>query len=175
MEIKYHDGKKSMGIIYDWKKIRKEYAKLKCPKDTYYPLSCSPDECGYVWALSDRSRGKTTNCLLLGMVMNSLYGTIIHYLRISEDMCKPRNLKDLFDTILQYGYIEKITGGFYNSCFYYAKRWYYCTRDENGEIIDKAESHFMICFGINESDTLKSSYNAPTGDIIILDETIHGR
>lgn len=173
MEIKYHDGKLAHGIKYDWNFLKKEYKKLKCPRETYYPLSADPEVCGYVWALSDRSRGKTTNCILLGMVMNAHYGTIVHYLRINDDMCKPRNLKDLFETILQYGYVEKITKGEWNSVYYYAKRWYYCNRDaETGDILEKDERHFMVCFGLNESDILKSAYNSPTGDIIILDEAI---
>ena len=172
MEIKYIDNDKRKGILYDWKLIKKEYKKLKCPKDVYNPLKCDFATHGYCIAMSDRSRGKTTNPLLVGMIMHELYGTIIHYVRCTPEMIKPKTLKDLFKTVLQYDYIEKITGGAWNSCYYIGKRWYYCNRDETGKIIDKSPEHFMYCCCLNDADDMKSAYTCPIGDIIIFDEFI---
>lgn len=172
MEITYIDNDRRKGIKYDWKLIKKEYKKLKCPKDVYNPLKCDFTTHGYCVAMSDRSRGKTTNPLLVGLIMHELYGTIIHYVRCTPEMIKPKTLKDLFKTVLQYDYIEKITGGAWNSCYYFGKRWYYCNRDESGKIIDKAQEHFMFCCCLSDADDMKSAYTCPVGDIIIFDEFI---
>lgn len=173
MEIKYIDGDPSKGIAYDWKRIRKEYRKLKIPDKYYNPLRVDPERAGYCMALSDRIRGKTTETMLLGMIMHKLYGTIIHYIRNAKDQITPKNLKDLFHTLVENGYIEKITDGKYNSVDYYGKRWTYVYRDpDTGKIIEKCPRHFCFCAGLDESDDLKSSYSCPRGDFIIFDEFI---
>jgi len=171
-EIKYHDNDINKGIVYDWEKIRKEYKKLNCPKGVYNPLKPDYDIFGYNICMSDRSEGKTTNPLLLSMIMNEMYGTIGHYIRQSTNALTPKLLGNLFNTILKFGYVEKITKGLWNSVFYYGKKWFYCNRDDNGKIEEKAEQHFLYCIGLNESDDLKSSYNCPTGDFILFDEFI---
>ena len=170
--IKYIDDDPVKGIKYDWKKIRKAFRTLNIPKGLFNPLKADPSKTGYYWALSDRARGKTTQCLLLGMVMNRMYDTIIQYVRNTRDMILPKNLRDLFQTIEECGYIPKITEERWNSVYYYGNRWYYCNRDEDGNIIEKAPSHFCFCTCLDDSDKLKSSYNAPRGDIIIFDEFI---
>lgn len=172
MQIKYIEDDPSKGIAYDWKKIKREYRKLGIPAVYYNPLKADLSKCGYNIALSDRSRGKTTNCIIMGMIMNALYGTVIHYIRTDKDTIAPKNIKAMFDTIIDNGYIYKITNGRWNSCYYYGKRWYYCNLDDDGEMIEKSPVHFCICMSLDESDRIKSSYNCPTGDIIIYDEFI---
>lgn len=172
MKIKYVGDNPQRGIQYDWKAIRREYRKLKVPKEYFYPLSADFDKCGYHIALSDRARGKTTETLLLGMIMHKMYGTIIHYLRCSERAIRPYSMGQLFPTIESCGYIERITDGQYNSVYYYGHKWYYCLKDENGRRVETAPEHFMICMHLAESDNRKSSYNCPTGDLIIFDEFI---
>lgn len=172
MKIKYIDNDPKKGILYDWKFIRKEYRKLNIPKEYYNPLKVQWENAGYCAALSDRSRGKTTEVLLLGMIMHKHYETIIHYIRQDEKTITPYSLRDLFATITDCGYIEKITEGEYNGVYYYGHKWYYAVYDENGKRVATAPEHFMICMHLAESDRRKSSYNCPRGDLIIFDEFI---
>ena len=172
MKLEYIDGKPEKGIKYDWKFIRKEYKKLGIPKQYYYPLKVQWENAGYCAALSDRARGKTTEVLLLGMIMNKHYDTIVHYIRQDEKTITPYSLRDLFATVVECGYIEKLTDGQYNNLYYYGHKWYYCYIDENGKRVETAPTHFMICMHLGESDRRKSSYNCPRGDLIIFDEFI---
>ena len=170
--MKYIDNDPKKGILYDWKKIRKEYKKLKIPKEYYYPLKVQWENAGYCMALSDRARGKTSEVLILGGIMNKLYGTVIHYIRQDEKTITPYSMRDLFATLVECGYIEKLTDGLYHDVYYYGHKWYYCNYDENGKRTETAPEHFMICLHLGESDKRKSSYNCPRGDLIIFDEFI---
>ena len=171
MKREYIDNDVNNGIKYDFKRIFKRYKELNVPKEfniiPYYNMSAR-------WNvfMSERSNGKTTNVLLLGMIMNNEYGTTIEYIRMRESMIAPKNSKNIFDTIIQHDYISKITKGAWNSVTYNSKRWYYCKRDENGEIIEKCNTHFMAMLSIDKQEDYKSSYNAPYGDWIVLDEFI---
>lgn len=170
--MKYIDNDPKKGILYDWKKIRKEYKKLKIPKEYYYPLKVQWENAGYCMALSDRARGKTSEVMILGGIMNKLYGTVIHYIRQDEKTITPYSMRDLFATLVECGYIEKLTDGFYHDVYYYGHKWYYCNYDDNGKRTETAPEHFMICMHLGESDKRKSSYNCPRGDLIIFDEFI---
>lgn len=172
MKIKYIDNDPKKGILYDWKLIKREYKKLGIPKEYYYPLRVDWTNAGYCQALSDRARGKTTEVLLLGMVMYKLYGTITHYIRQDEKTITPYSLRDLFATITECGYIEDLTDGEYNAVYYYGHKWYYCVVDDNGKRIETAPEHFMICMHLGESDRRKSAYTCPRGDLIVFDEFI---
>lgn len=159
------------GIAYDWKQLRKDFEALHVPEHVYTPLNCPFEKAHLFVNMSDRSVGKTTNWLLLGLCMWKRYGTILHYIRSRVDMITPKALQDLFSTIVEYGYIEKLTDGEYNNVFYRARRWYF-TKVENEEQVKISETHFMFCASIDENFNLKSSYNAPKGDFILFDEFI---
>ena len=170
--MKYINDNPEFGIQYDWKKIRKEFDKLQIPADVYDPTTAPLEKAKYFVETSERNIGKTTNWLLLGMIMNDMYGTIIQYIRQTENMIMPKSLKNLFSVIVECGYISKITDGKYNNVIYKSRRYYYTLTDESGKVIEQAAEHFMFCGNIEKAEDLKSSYNAPTGDLIILDEFI---
>lgn len=172
MKKEYIDGKEINGLKYDFKLLRREFKKLQTPKEVYNPCYCPFEQCKWFVNLSDRSTGKTTNWLLFGMLMNRFYGTVIQYVRQSESQIAPKNSKDLFDTILDCGYIEKITNGQYNGVCYKSKRWYYAIIDDEGNVVEKSPKHFMMMLSIDKHLDYKSVYNCPTGDIIIFDEFI---
>lgn len=165
------------GIVVDWKFIKKEYDRLKCPKETHSPFSADFNKIGYAIDLSDRSRGKTTNKLLLGLLLYKYYGIVLQYIRQNSVMCELKNLKNLYTTVIEYGYIEKIFGDEYNDLTYKGRRWNLCLRGEDGKIVYQDPQHCTFCIGLNDSDMLKSTYNAPRGDMIFFDEfiaTIYG-
>ena len=172
--IKYIKDKPSFGIEYDYKLIRKCYKKLGIPPDVWNPSILPLETHKYFVGFSERTIGKTTNTILLGMVMHMLYGTVIQYVRQDEKDIAPKNTSDLFNVITdpEYKYIEKLTDGKYNNVYYKSRRWYLSLTDDSGKVIEVSENHFMFMCDVLHATNLKSGYNAPTGDIIIFDEFI---
>ena len=173
--IKYHGGKVSRGIIIDWDAVRKEYRRLKIPKKYYYPLRPDFAKVGYVVSMSQRARGKTTQLLILGLVLYAMYGIVLHYIRQTSAECEPMMIRNLYDVVLANGYIEKIFGDQYQHIYYRGKRWYLCRLDDDGEVVERDGSACCACFGLDEAKKIKSVYNCPTGDMIFYDEFISSR
>lgn len=153
----------------NFNKINALYKKLKCPDDVFDPTKLPFDRDKYFFLCSERSVGKTTNVFLWGMCAREVHGTQIQYIRQLDQMLEPKRARQLFDTILKYDYISKLTKGRWNSCEYYARGWTY-TKVEDGKIIEKDSKPFMYCLGLNQNDFFRSTYNAPDGDVIIFDE-----
>lgn len=171
MKIEYHENDKKKGINYDFSLIRKEFKKLKIPNDVYNPLTIPFEWSKFNILLSPRSKGKTTNILLLGLIFNKIYGTKLQYIRSSHDMITPSKAGSLFSVIVQNGYIEKLTGGKYNNVKLHWGSWYYTKIDDKGEIVEQS-GEIMKMLSIDRAEKYKSSYNAPEGDFIIFDEFI---
>ena len=159
--------------MIDWKHIVKVAKELKVyPKECYNPLYLPFDSCSWFDLLSERSLGKTTGFLLLAMICNKEYGTVTEYARLTKEMVKPKKLSELFSVVRNFGYIEKITNGKWNDVMYFGGFWRYILRDDNGDIKEKCNRPFMHVYDLNSTNDLKSAYNNPDGDIIIVDEFI---
>lgn len=171
MKRQFIDGKEKNGLLYDYDLIRKEYKKLGCPGDVYSPEHLPLESSKWFITMSERSRGKTTNLLLLGLVFNKLYGTEIAYMRTREDMITKKNIEKLFNVIVEFGYVEKLTDGRYNSIRYNARKFYYC-HVEDGEIIEQSDKAVCLAVSIDKAEVYKSSLALPYTDIIIFDEFI---
>lgn len=148
----------------------KLFKSLKIPETVFNPVRDNPRPGDWNVLLSPRGTGKTTNLLLHGMCCNWVDGVEIQYIRQYDDMLTPSRLADLFDVVLQYDYVTKITGGRWHNVRYFRRRWYYCNNGDDGKITEQSEKPFMTCLGINREHELRSSYNAPDGDFIIIDE-----
>ena len=171
--MKYIDNDIQKGIEYDYGKIRKSLKKKKVfVPDAYNPCDCPIEKSAWFIQLSERGIGKTTGWILFGMEMYMQYGTIIQYVRQSENMIMPKNTSDLFSVIIEHDYVSKITNGQYNNIKYKSRRWYFTKTDDDGNIIDEAKDHFMIALCLEKAQELKSAYNAPRGDLVIFDEFI---
>lgn len=178
MITNYINNNSALGLKYDWVQIKKEWKKL----EKYFkkigvsdvvlnPLNFEIWKYRYNIFLSERSRGKTTNFLLLGLLFNKLYGTVIQYIRQTEDDIKASNLQLLFDVIISNNYVEFLTDGEYNTIIYNARRFYYAFV-ENNEIKRKSSKSICNVLSIQKQQDIKSTYNCPLGDFIIFDEFI---
>lgn len=171
MKIEYIDGDKLNGINYDFNLIKKTYKSLNCPKDVFDPTHVPFDVCKWNVFMSERSRGKTVNLLLLGMGFYKHYGTGICYVRTSDTMIVPKMSKGMFDDIISWGYVEKLTDGRYNTIIYKSRRWYYAHVNEDGDIDDQDPNAFCIMLSIDNNEKYKSVL-VTKNDIIIFDEFI---
>lgn len=159
----------------DVQKIKKEIKALKIPKD-YWGIDLDAFF-SYQWNmyLSIReTAGKTTQSLLLGMVLNKLYPDkyCIEYLRNDNAQVVRANVETIFDTIISLGYIQKIYSNKYNSVEYKTqqKKFYLVKRDEEGSIIESSEDPICIVHSIENAFNMKSSYSNPRGNYIVVDE-----
>lgn len=157
--------------------IAKEYRKLGVPKeyDLTEIIPFGNEALKWYILTSERSVGKTTNVLLIGMVMNKLYGTVTQLVR--HAIAKASYYETLFNTIVAYNqgqYIKKLTDGKFNSVKYFWKNFYYAYTDEKGKVI-KDETPFCVSLAANECYNLCSFYEAPLGDWILLDECFNER
>lgn len=161
---------------WDWKLIRKEWNRLKMPKDVAYDIFHIPwQRTAYTMLISKRGVGKTTSVMLLGLILFKLYGVQIQYIRQTDDMTTPKYAQELMSTILSCGYIEKLTNGRWNYAVYHAKRWVYANIDGSGKVVEKSDIHFCYTLSIDHSFDYKSNYNSPHGDLVCFDEFIGKR
>ena len=115
-ELKFIEGNEQFGVEYDWSFIRKEFKKLKTPKNVFNPCALPIEKAAYFVLMSIRSSGKTTNIILLAAIQHYNYGSVTQYVRQTSEMIQPRNgIGDIMNTINQFGYISKITNGEYDS------------------------------------------------------------
>ena len=86
-----------MGVysLISWDSLIKDLKKLKIYNtkldNIWFPTNLDIVNNAYNVIVSERSVGKTTNILALGMLANIRYGTIIHYVR--EDKRQVVNAK----------------------------------------------------------------------------------
>ena len=175
--IKFIDGIEENGIDYDWKKIFAEYKKLNVPETVFNPSGVPMRDISFYFGLSTRSVGKTTNWLLIGMIMHELYGTTIVYVRNTYDEIAPKNTEKLMNVIVSYEdarYIKEITDGRYNHVKYDTRQLFYVLRDDNGKEIDRAPDPFLQMVAVDHHLEYKSTLNVFRGDFFIFDEFIGG-
>lgn len=180
-QIKYIDGNVLNGIEIDWNYIYKQYlgvlkkvVKSKEVLDGIYIPKPPLNSANWFFECSERSVGKTTNYLIIGLILWRDYGIKTEYIRLNKDGIMPKNASKLFDTIREYGYIEAIFDN-WNDVNYNRHRGYnLCMRDEDGKVAEQQDAEFMHlhCLDSAEVDAEKSVYNSPLGDWILFDEAI---
>lgn len=159
--------------MYNIKDIEKEYKKLGCPKEFWKPnLEKFINNDFYLCLSLRQDNGKTTNTLLeCCLIPYKLYGYTTAYLRNDISMIARSKVSSLFDTIIEYGYIEKLFKD-YNSVRYDAlKRGFFLVhRNDTGEIDKEQEKPFLEVFACEKWKDYKSGYANPNLNIIIWDE-----
>ena len=159
----------------DIKKIKEKIRSLKIPKE-YWGINID-EFFSYQWNvyLSIReTAGKTTQSLLFGLVLNSLYPDhyTIEYLRNDQSQTTKANIETIFDTIVSLGYISKIYNGRWDGITYSGrtKKFYLCKRDGEGNVIETDSDAVCIIHSIENYSDYKSSYVNPRGKYIVVDE-----
>lgn len=171
-EIKYLNGNVQDGIKVDWQKVFSYYKALKMPKGIYNPAKeLDPGAAEWFILISSRSTGKTTNLLIISIILFLMYGITTPYIRQRPDMTARQNIEKLFEVIRACGYIKDLTDGQYNNVYYFGHKMYLCHIDEKGERDGRSEA-FLYALDLTQNEVYKSSLNMPTGDFIIFDEFI---
>lgn len=169
--LQYYDGHQQHGFIIDWPEIFKLYNALGCPPEVFNPSTLPINDAAWFVLTSERNTGKTTNLVLVAMLLWAKYGAISAYIRQSDDMITPKEMKNFMNVIINNGYIQKITGGKYNGVRYWARHYTFVKWDTEGK--KELESDpFMWIGALNEHETYKSTLNLPTCNMIIYDEFI---
>lgn len=175
------DGKIENGLNIDWKAVKKIYDSLGVP-DGFYKIPWGAIRGGnkYMITLSQRSTGKTTNVILLGLCMSkwSDWKIQIAYIRPSEGEIAQSHAERLTEVINSYNnghYIKTLTDGKYNCLVWHWRQFYFALRGEDGKIVDRAEKSVIQCLSVEREIDYKSTLNMPYGDLIIYDEFIGQR
>lgn len=173
MKVEFINDNKLDGIKYDFDLIRKDYTKLKCPKKVYNPNHIPYESNKWNIILSDRSRGKTTNILLFGLCMFWRYRNGLLYIRNDKSMITQGNVGRLFNTVIEWGYVEKLTGGEYDGIIYKSMKheWYFVKYDSDGEIEKEDNKPCCIALSIDQNERYKSNL-VTTYDFVVYDEFI---
>lgn len=177
MELKYINNDIELGIEYDLKAIRKVYKGLNIPPEYDLVNWQAIEKDKYIIELSERSLGKTTCWLLLGMCFNKLYKTTIQYVRATQDQLAPSHAEKLVEVVRSYKeghYIKELTDGRWNSISYHWKQFYYANIDDTGKLIERSEEPLIQCLSVDKHEDYKSSYNTylSRGDFVLFDEFI---
>ena len=175
------DGKIENGLNIDWKAVKKIYDGLDVP-DGFYKIPWGAIRGGnkYMIPLSQRSTGKTTNVILLGLCMSkwSDWKIQIAYIRPTEGEIAQSHAERLTEVINTYKdghYIKTLTDGKYNCLVWHWRQFFFALRGEDGKIVDRAEKSVIQCLSVEREIDYKSTLNMPYGDLIIYDEFIGQR
>lgn len=164
--------------LYDTKKIEKEIDKLQIPKE-YRCRFVSLDKLfthDYLMQLSIRQdSGKTTQALLLGLVLNRLYNTHTMYMRSDAKQITMSNIDTLYNVIVECGYVEKLYEGKYNTLVYkQMEHKFYLAHeytDTDGKYqIDVSKDYVCHVVCLEKWKEYKSNVNDPKADYILFDE-----
>lgn len=171
-EIKYIDNNQQKGIQIDWNFIYREYKKLKCPADVYDPTTFPINLVNWGVLVSARTRGKTTNWLLIGLLLYKHYGIKTGYIRQKDSMTRSTKSKGIYNVVEEFGYVEKIFGKEWNSVYLWQKHFYLCKRDDLGKIVEKSKDDILIMLSVDKSSEYKSVLQEPRCDLLLFDEFI---
>lgn len=156
--------------------VKKKIKSLKIPKEYWGIDLDSFFNHQYNMYISIReTAGKTTQSLILGMVLNQLYPShyAIEYLRNDNRQIVRANIENLFNTIVSLGYIEKIYNNKWNDVIYKTqqRKFFLVKKNTEGEVVETSAEPICIVHSLETAFDAKSGYNAGgRGNYIVLDE-----
>ena len=143
-------------------------------KEKFYRLdNILSHNADYNMIYGERSNGKTTAVLeyALDDHIKSGYNNQLAIVRRWEEDFKGKNGQQMFENVVELGWVKQKTKGKYNSIYYYSQRWYLVNYDEFGNKKAQAEEPFALGFSITSEEHYKST-SYPKIKTILFDEFI---
>lgn len=136
----------------------------------YYSLNkINKKNATYNVIFGERSNGKTY--ATLKQVLENYFsdGSQFAYIRRWSVDVQPKRMNNLFNAIIEDGYLEKLSGGKFTAIFYRTGRFYLCTYNDKGKPIYNEEDVFGYAFSLSENEHNKAN-SYPRVTTIIFDE-----
>ena len=136
----------------------------------YYSLNkINKKNATYNVIFGERSNGKTY--ATLKQVLENYFsdGTQFAYIRRWSVDVQPKRMNNLFNAIIEDGYLEKLSGGKFTAIFYRTGRFYLCTYNDKGKPIYNEEDVIGYAFSLSENEHNKAN-SYPRVTTIIFDE-----
>lgn len=156
--------------LYDLKAIKKELYKVVPERYRYFSVEeiFSHDISFYMSIRADG--GKTTNGLLLGLVLYKLYKVRTIYLRNDEKQTTEANVKDMFDKIIKFGYLDKLFEIWNDVEYKRLEKSFYLCRREDGQIVEIDTEPFLSVRSNEKYKSYKSGTAIARAWFILWDE-----
>ena len=136
----------------------------------YYSLNkINKKNATYNVIFGERSNGKTY--ATLKQVLENYFsdGLQFAYIRRWSVDVQPKRMNNLFNAIIEDGYLEKLSGGKFTAIFYRTGRFYLCTYNDKGKPIYNEEDIIGYAFSLSENEHNKAN-SYPKVTTIIFDE-----
>lgn len=172
--ITYVDNDPNHGIDFSWAAICKEYKKLVKTKDIYDPTKIPFEHIRYAILMSIRKSGKTNTLVTMALISSWMYGTMMAYVRQTEEMIEYRNIKSFFEVQHRNNYVSIMTGGEYTGIEIKGDYAAFVHYDEKMKV-DKRSAPVMVFLSISKQEEYKSSLNLPNCNLVIFDEFVSKR
>lgn len=136
----------------------------------YYSLNkINKKNATYNVIFGERSNGKTY--ATLKQVLENYFsdGSQFAYIRRWSVDVQPKRMNNLFNAIIEDGFLEKLSGGKFTAIFYRTGRFYLCTYNDKGKPIYNEEDIIGYAFSLSENEHNKAN-SYPRVTTIIFDE-----
>lgn len=136
----------------------------------YYSLNkINKKDATYNVIFGERSNGKTY--ATLKQVLENYFNdaTQFAYIRRWSVDVQPKRMNNLFNAIIEDGYLDKLSGGKFTAIFYRTGRFYLCTYNDKGKPIYNEEDVIGYAFSLSENEHNKAN-SYPRVTTIIFDE-----
>lgn len=136
----------------------------------YYSLNkINKKDATYNVIFGERSNGKTYATLKQALENYFNDGSQFAYIRRWSVDVQPKRMNNLFNAIIEDGYLEKLSGGKFTAIFYRTGRFYLCTYNDHGKPIYNEEDIIGYAFSLSENEHNKAN-SYPRVTTIIFDE-----
>ena len=136
----------------------------------YYSLNkINKKNATYNVIFGERSNGKTYATLKQALENYFSDGSQFAYIRRWSVDVQPKRMNNLFNAVIEDGYLEKLSGGKFTAIFYRTGRFYLCTYNDKGKPIYNEEDIIGYAFSLSENEHNKAN-SYPRVTTIIFDE-----